>query len=146
MFNRKGEMMGAYMNALRESATREELLAEVERHRVEKAAALSSAAAAARRLEDFWRNTSKNVENREARARCLARAYVAAEIADEIEGRNVPSIKELVDRFLAWSLPQSVCSDACVTDSKYPFPRSGTSLLTADEAKQMIEYLLGRVS
>lgn len=50
--------------------------------------------------------------------------------------------KALVDRFLAWPLPKSVCSDACVTDSNYKFPRSGTNLLTADEARQMIEYLL----
>jgi hypothetical protein len=49
----------------------------------------------------------------------------------------------LVDRFLSWPLPQSVCSDLCVTDRSYKFPRSGTNLLTADEARQMIEYLLG---
>jgi hypothetical protein len=47
----------------------------------------------------------------------------------------------LVDRFLAWPLPDSVCSDLCATKSGYPH-RSGTNLLTAVEAKQMIEYLL----
>jgi hypothetical protein len=51
-------------------------------------------------------------------------------------------IKALVDRFLAWPLPQSVCSDLCVTDRNYKFPRSGTNLLTASEAQQMIEHLL----
>lgn len=53
-------------------------------------------------------------------------------------------VKELVDRFLAWQLPQSVCSDLCVTDPKYKFPRSGTCLLTADEARQMFEHLFAK--
>lgn len=50
-------------------------------------------------------------------------------------------LNTLVDRFLMWPLPKSVRSDQCVT-MDYPFPRSGTNLLTADEAKQMIDYLL----
>lgn len=53
-------------------------------------------------------------------------------------------IAELVDRFLMWPLPQSVCSDGCVTDPNYRFPRAGTNLLTAEEARQMIEYLLAQ--
>ena len=48
----------------------------------------------------------------------------------------------LVDRFLKWKLPASVCSDTCVSRSGYPFERIGTSLLTADEARQMLEYVL----
>ena len=55
------------------------------------------------------------------------------------------SIDELVNRFLSWPLPDSVCSDLCVTDiewsKKYSYPRSGTNLLTAAEARQMFEYL-----
>lgn len=51
--------------------------------------------------------------------------------------------KALVDRFLAWPLPASVRSDACVTQD-YPHARSGTNLLTSDEARQMIEHLLGQ--
>jgi hypothetical protein len=47
----------------------------------------------------------------------------------------------LVNRFLAWKLPDSVCSDQCANIPGYP-NRSGTNLLTADEARQMIEYLL----
>lgn len=53
-------------------------------------------------------------------------------------------VKMLVDKFLAWPLPDSVCSDLCATKRGYPH-RSGTSLLTADEAKQMLEYLLGEM-
>lgn len=52
-----------------------------------------------------------------------------------------PNVDALVNRFLAWQLPQSVCSDLCVTDREYKFPRSGTCLLSAAEAKQMIEHL-----
>ena len=51
-------------------------------------------------------------------------------------------IDELVGRFLAWPLPKSVHSDLCVTDASYPHPRYGTNLLTAAEARQMIEHLL----
>lgn len=51
-------------------------------------------------------------------------------------------IQEMVDRFLSWPLPQTVCVDHCATDRTYPARRYGTNLLTADEARQMIEYLL----
>ena len=50
-------------------------------------------------------------------------------------------LNTLVDRFLMWPLPKSVRSDLCVT-MDYEFPRSGTNLLSADEAKQMVDYLL----
>lgn len=52
------------------------------------------------------------------------------------------NIDKLVDRFLAWQLPASVCSDLCVTNAAYPHSRSGTNLLTADEAKAMLEHVL----
>ena len=55
-------------------------------------------------------------------------------------------IKKLVDRFLAWPLPKSVCSDAIVTEHNYAHPRSGTNLLTADEARQMLEYVLAELT
>jgi len=53
----------------------------------------------------------------------------------------------MVDRFLSWPMPDSVCSDGCVTQRNYGkaqgWPkRSGTNLLTADEARQMLEYVL----
>ena len=46
-----------------------------------------------------------------------------------------------VDRFLAWPLPGSVRSDDCATKQGHP-GRTGTTLLTADEARQMLEYVL----
>jgi len=55
-------------------------------------------------------------------------------------------LDQLVDRFLSWPLPKSVCSDLCVTMNDYQFPRYGTNLLTATETKQMLEYLLGEKS
>lgn len=48
----------------------------------------------------------------------------------------------LINRFLSWPLPDSVCADACATRKGSPH-RSGTTLLTADEAGQMIDHLLG---
>lgn len=48
----------------------------------------------------------------------------------------------LVDRFLNWPLPKSVCADMCVTDRNYEFPRSGTNLLDANEARAMLSYVL----
>lgn len=51
-------------------------------------------------------------------------------------------LQTLVDRFLAWPLPATVCADGCASDPSYPH-RSGTNLLTADEAKAMFVYVLG---
>lgn len=48
---------------------------------------------------------------------------------------------EMVNRFLSWPLPASVRSDDCATVQGYPH-RSGTTLLTADEARQMLEHVL----
>lgn len=50
-------------------------------------------------------------------------------------------LQKLVDKFLAWPLPDSVCSDLCATKQGYPH-RSGTTLLAAHEAKQMFEHVL----
>jgi hypothetical protein len=57
--------------------------------------------------------------------------------------RKLTDIDRLVDRFLAWPLPPSVCPDGCVMDSSYPH-RIGTHLLTAEEAKAMFIHALGR--
>ena len=51
----------------------------------------------------------------------------------------------MVEAFLAWPLPASVCSDACATMRDYP-NRTGTNLLTADEAKQMFEWVLAQAA
>lgn len=53
----------------------------------------------------------------------------------------VPTMDILVNRFLAWPLPASVCSDPCVTTGGY-LNRYGTNLLTADEAQAMFEHVL----
>lgn len=72
-------------------------------------------------------------------------------LLNETESKSVeriknatPDISEMVNAFLAWPLPDSVCSDGCVTIKGYP-RRSGTNLLTADEAKQMFEHVLKKV-
>lgn len=48
----------------------------------------------------------------------------------------------MVGRFLAWPLPETVCSDVCATKRGYPH-RSGTNLLDAIEARQMLEHVAG---
>ena len=52
-----------------------------------------------------------------------------------------PTIGERVERFLNWPLPDSVCADGCATQQGYPH-RVGTNLLTAGEARQMLEHVL----
>jgi hypothetical protein len=48
---------------------------------------------------------------------------------------------EMVDRFLNWPLPDSVCCDPCACMKNYPNSRIGTNLLTAVEARQMLEHV-----
>lgn len=50
----------------------------------------------------------------------------------------------VVDEFLRWPLPDSVCCDPCACTPGYP-NRSGTNLLTAQQARQMFEYLLEKL-
>ena len=54
-------------------------------------------------------------------------------------------IKELVELFLRWPLPKSVCSDLCVTEPNYKFERYGTHLLNYHEAYTMIEHLVSKL-
>lgn len=58
-------------------------------------------------------------------------------------------IDKMVDRFLAWRLPDDFAPDGSVSFNKEPdaagWPRQwpvGTNLLTAIQAKQMIEHML----
>ena len=48
---------------------------------------------------------------------------------------------KIVEKFLKWPLPSSVCCDFCATKPGVTY-RSGTNLLSATEAKQMFEYIL----
>lgn len=54
---------------------------------------------------------------------------------------NDELMNRLVDAFLAWPLPHTVCSDLCATKQGYP-NRTGTNLLTADEARQMLKHVI----
>ncbi len=51
-----------------------------------------------------------------------------------------PLIDAMVDDFLKWPLPDSVCADGCAT--KQGPGRIGTNLLTAVEAKAMFESVV----
>jgi len=65
----------------------------------------------------------------------------------EPESVVVPELTEvaltaMVDRFLSWPLPASVCADPCASMSGYPHRRVGTNLLTAIEAREMLKFVL----
>lgn len=55
------------------------------------------------------------------------------------------NLDALVNRFLAWPLPADVCADGCATVPNYPH-RSGTNLLTFDQARQMLAHVLADVA
>ena len=56
-----------------------------------------------------------------------------------------PLIDQLADRFLACPLPETVKVDPCAMPEKVPyfFERTGTNLLSATEARQVLEHVLG---
>lgn len=91
-------------------------------------------------------------ENNAAQAAKVADPQVNKAQGSEAESSHRPDrpaesasvLDAMVDRFLAWPLPVSVCSDACVTrrQEHWEPQRIGTNLLTADEARQMLQYVL----
>lgn len=54
---------------------------------------------------------------------------------------SVVTTDQLVEKFLTRPLPATVCCDLCATKQGNP-DRTGTNLLTASEAREMIEHLL----
>ena len=61
----------------------------------------------------------------------------------ELVASTVPD--ELVTRFLCWKLPKGFAPDGGIVFDKHQnhhFTPTGTNLFTADQAKQMFEYLL----
>jgi hypothetical protein len=63
---------------------------------------------------------------------------------------NEEEIKQMVDRFLAWPLPKDFAPDAGIVfrpselqnSLVHPWP-TGTNLLTAEQARQMILHMMG---
>lgn len=51
------------------------------------------------------------------------------------------AMADIVNAFLKWPLPKSVCSDRCVTIANEPH-RSGTNLLTCPETVMMVEEVV----
>lgn len=58
---------------------------------------------------------------------------------------NKPLIDQLIDRFLVCPLPESVRVDPCAMPETVPYPyeRTGTNLLNATEAKQVLQHVAG---
>jgi len=59
-----------------------------------------------------------------------------------LAARDSRDIDALVTRFLTWPLPGDVAVDPCAMALDYP-GRSGTNLLTAGQAKAMLQHILG---
>lgn len=62
-----------------------------------------------------------------------------------MNAKNAEFLDALVNKFLAWPLPSDVCADGCATQPGYT-NRSGTNLLTADQARQMLAHVLAGVA
>lgn len=106
----------------------------------------SAAPFAAIALEILRLRESLAQENRSAaHAQQVAQAQAEEikRLREAAESQQFHSIAELVDRFLSWPLPETVSSDPCVTVPASAGKRSGTNLLTADEARQMLEHVIG---
>lgn len=58
---------------------------------------------------------------------------------------HMKNLDALVDRFLSWQLPPDVCADGCATILNYPH-RTGTNLLTANQARKMLAHVLAGVA
>ena len=77
---------------------------------------------------------------------------VRTAFAEELGKSPMAEIKALADRFLAWPLPETFNPDGGIsfeslgnkgTLHEYRRVPTGTNLLNADEARQMLEYLFG---
>lgn len=62
-------------------------------------------------------------------------------LSDEAGTTPDAKIKRMVDRFLGWSLPENFNPDGGISVSKTCSP-TGTNLLDAVQAEQMIRYLI----
>lgn len=59
---------------------------------------------------------------------------------------TLPTVSEMVDRFLGWKLPRDFAPDAGISFKKCDHPDvwpSGTNLFHAGQAKEMIQHMLG---
>lgn len=57
------------------------------------------------------------------------------------KARTIRVTDEMVTRFLTWPLPGSVCADPVASRQHDPH-RTGTNLLSATEARMMLEHVL----
>jgi NTP pyrophosphatase (non-canonical NTP hydrolase) len=55
---------------------------------------------------------------------------------------NKQSIRALAESFCKTTLPAGVAADPCATNAQYPHSRSGTNLLSVDQAEKMLDTIL----
>lgn len=91
-------------------------------------------------VQKFHR-TGNSAHSHEYHAHSIAEAIDRLRALPQHESGEVAVSKEMVDRFLSWPLPYDVVADACATIPMYPH-RSGTNLLNAAQAEQMLKHVL----
>lgn len=79
---------------------------------------------------------------------CAALAQAEAALFAHIAQQAMPPIQDLANRFLGWKLPQTFGPDCFITFEREKAKANqswpvGTNLLSADEARQMLEHVLG---
>lgn len=118
-------------------------------------------AEAQKRIEELSRIemcVQLKAENAQLREQLAERPNLSAglgaketEMAIEVEVTE-QQIDKMVDRFLSWKLPENFCPDAGISfkaeyNENTPYPMKhepvGTNLFDAEQAREMIKYILG---
>lgn len=66
-------------------------------------------------------------------------------LLEQCDCSEADALDRAVSRFLTWPLPDTVCPDACTVNKRQDgqMPPTGTNLLTAIEAREMLRHVRG---
>lgn len=66
-------------------------------------------------------------------------------LLEQCDCSEADALDRAVNRFLTWKLPDSVCPDPCTMNKRAEgqMPPTGTNLLTAIEAREMLRHVRG---
>jgi hypothetical protein len=88
----------------------------------------------------YWNSESAIYNTRGLIADVCDNAMLAAAPDTPAPAATATAMDVMVQRFLGWPVPFSVCADLCATRQEKG--RSGTNLLSAIEAREMLTYVL----
>ncbi len=83
--------------------------------------------------------TAPRITPADIEANIVAEYFFTAEQAVSVSGFSAA----MVDRFLGWKLPKDFAPDAGISFEEGALWPSGTNLLHAGQAKEMLEYVVG---